>query len=136
MSIINKMLTCDLFSKTTNYLLLQVHRLTLAQLYRHSQAFLQFPTLTHISCSMDTCDLPEIYALALRPLTHRPECKCTFQANHLCPCYSYYIYTECPTQSSWLNLICVLFCSFLPLCLWHLHDTTISWINQSVYLII
>ena len=38
---------------------------------------------------MSTCDLPDIYALALRPLAHI--LVRTYQANYLCPSCNYYI---------------------------------------------
>ena len=43
-------------------------------------------TTLHFSCIINTYDLPDMYALRLWPLGFR----CTYQANHLCPCYYYY----------------------------------------------
>ena len=40
---------------------------------------------TLYSCNMSTSDLPEMYAQSPK------DCRHTFQANHKCPCYSYYV---------------------------------------------
>ena len=45
--------------------------------------------ITFCSCNMGTHDLPEMYACSLRAAPS--DFGHTFQANHECPCYSYYV---------------------------------------------
>ena len=46
--------------------------------------------VTHISYTMSTRALPDIYALALGPVALM--FVCIYQAKHECPWYNYYIY--------------------------------------------
>jgi len=56
----------------------------------------------HNSCNIGTCGLPDMYTLlplGLQPLGNG----CTYQADHLCPCYNYKIYIY--TYLRWVFII-------------------------------
>ena len=66
----------------------------------------------HISCNMDTRDLPEMYARS--PRAAPSDFGHTFLANHECPCYNYKICTGC---SAYISLRqCVYLVNILSQC--------------------